>query len=188
MSCVLALLTGCASRPPIEGPLASLQTLQGHTLSPNHQQLGGRFGLKASFLNEPIQGRFDWRKPRNGVGPELLELQNPWGEVQAGLGRIRGLTGEPSVKPIDKSLTAKPTDFLGWQVFDHQGRPMGEAFLDRRASSLGLNAKTMAVFFQLLQALEPQLASLPNPKPISKRLSTPEGWIELRLIADPCCN
>lgn len=184
-----ALVMGCAIRPLPEGPLASLQTLQGHTLSTNHQQVAGRFGLKASFLSEPIQGRFDWRKPRNGIGPELLELQNPWGELEAGLGRIRGATDQPTVITVEGNRVPEPGDrLLGWQIFDQRGRPVSEEALDRWAAGLGLDAKNMGAFLQLLHALEPRLTSLSNPQPVAERINTPGAWIELRLIADPCCN
>jgi hypothetical protein len=184
-----ALVMGCATRPLPEGPLASLQTLQGHTLSTNHQQVAGRFGLKASFLSEPIQGRFDWRKPRNGIGPELLELQNPWGELEAGLGRIRGATDQPTVITVEGNRVPEPGDrLLGWQIFDQRGRPVSEEALDRWAAGLGLDAKNMGAFLQLLHALEPRLTSLSNPQPVAERINTPGAWIELRLIADPCCN
>ena len=181
-----ALLGGCATLPSQQGPVASFQALQAQTFASNHLQFTGRFALKASFLNEPVQGRFDWRQPKSGTGPELLEFQNPWGELQAGLGRVRapGSVNDQAGKRLDPTASAHAS----WQVFDQKGGPVVEAALDRWASHIGLEAKSLAGFFSLLDELAPELQALPNPRPIVKRLQNAEGWMELRLVADPCCN
>jgi outer membrane biogenesis lipoprotein LolB len=184
--CCFALLGGCATVPSQQGPLASFQALQEQTLATNHLQFTGRFALKASFLAEPVQGRFDWRQPKSGMGPELLEFQNPWGELQAGLGRVRA--AESLNHQAGAVLGPAPTADASWQVFDQKGGPVVAASLDRWASHLGLEAKSLAAFFFLLDELAPELKALPNPRPIVKRLHNAEGWMELRLVADPCCN
>ena len=180
------MLGACATTPSQQGPLASFQALQAQTFASNHLQFTGRFALNASFLNEPVQGRFDWRQPKGGTGPELLEFQNPWGELQAGLGRVRApdsVTHQAGTR-FDSTASAH----AGWQVFDQKGVPVMEAALDHWASHIGLEAKSLAAFFSLLDELAPELQALPNPRPIVKRLQNAEGWMELRLVADPCCN
>ncbi|MGA0892914.1 MAG: hypothetical protein ACO3QY_07980, partial [Burkholderiaceae bacterium] len=122
-ACVFALLGGCATIPNQQQPLASFQALHEQTLRTEHQQFTGRFALRASFLNEPIQGRFDWRQPKAGAGPELLEFQNPWGEMQAGLGRLR-ISGRPDLARAGALASPENMAELRWQVFDQKGGPV----------------------------------------------------------------
>jgi hypothetical protein len=186
-ACVFALLGGCATIPNQQQPLASFQALHEQTLRTEHQQFTGRFALRASFLNEPIQGRFDWRQPKAGAGPELLEFQNPWGEMQAGLGRLR-ISGRPDLARAGALASPENMAELRWQVFDQKGGPVVANELDRWALNLGLDAQGLAAFFSLLDELAPELKALPSPKPIIKRLQAADGWMELRLVTDPCCN
>ncbi|MDP4919101.1 MAG: hypothetical protein NWR00_00925, partial [Burkholderiaceae bacterium] len=106
--------------------------------------------------------------------------------LQAGLGRVRapGSVNDQAGKRLDPTASAHAS----WQVFDQKGGPVVEAALDRWASHIGLEAKSLAAFFSLLDELAPELQALPNPRPIVKRLQNAEGWMELRLVADPCCN
>jgi hypothetical protein len=186
-ACCLALLGGCATIPHPQEPLVSFQALHEQTLRTEHQQFTGRFALKASFLNEPIQGRFDWRQPKTGAGPELLEFQNPWGEMQAGLGRLRS-EERPGLARADGLASSESVAEFRWQVFDQKGGPVVANALDRWALNLGLDAQGLSAFFSLLDELAPELKALPSPKPIVKRLQAADGWMELRLVTDPCCN
>jgi len=117
----------------------------------------------------------------------LLEFQNPWGGMQAGLGRLR-ISGRPDLARAGALASPENMAELRWQVFDQKGGPVVANELDRWALNLGLDAQGLAAFFSLLDELAPELKALPSPKPIIKRLQAADGWMELRLVTDPCCN
>lgn len=169
------LLSGCAT-PPV-----SEQSIRIEENSP--PTVSGRFGLKASFLAEPAQGRFEWRW-RGDQDHEVL-VQDPWGQVQG----------------VFRRSSAVPGPWAGWSFTDGRGRELAPDADRNGRNAAPFGPETLTALAEMLdtlgQRLRPDTNGVPRDStdPIAAfhlRRAQSGHWIELRVVRDtqemPSCR
>lgn len=163
---VTLLLSGCATRQ-VSDDAVDMGERGGPTVS-------GRFGLKASFLPEPAQGRFEWRW-RGHQDHEVL-VQDPWGQVQG----------------IFRRSSAAPGPWAGWSLTDGRGRRLLPESRSNWPEASQMTPEALTALAEMLDTLGERLrpgpdgaATSPDPTAaFSLRQAQADHWIELRVVRD----
>jgi len=166
LTSALLLLSGCAT-PPVSHDAVGLEGKGGPTVS-------GRFGLKASFLPEPAQGRFEWGW-RGDQDHEVL-VQDPWGQVHG----------------IFRRSSVAPGPWAGWSLTDSRGRRLSPESRGNWQEASALTPEALTALAEMLDTLGKRLrpgpdgaASDPDPTAaFSLRQAQAGHWIELRVVRD----
>ena len=163
---IILLLSGCATAP-VSDDAVHLEGKSGPAVS-------GRFGLRASFLAEPTQGRFEWRW-RGEQDHEVL-VQDPWGQVHG----------------IFRRSSAAPGPWAGWSLTDGRGRRLAPESRGNWQEASALTPEALTALAEMLdtlgERLRPRLdgaASDSDPTTaFSLRQAQAGHWIELRVVRD----
>jgi hypothetical protein len=160
------VLSGCAT-PPVSGDAVGMGGSGGPTVL-------GRFGLKASFLPEPAQGRFEWRW-RGDQDHEVL-VQDPWGQVYG----------------IFRRSSVTPGPWAGWSLTDGRGKQLVPESRGNWQEASPLTPEALTALAEMLDTLGERLRPGPtgaatDPDPtvaFSLRQAQADHWIELRVVRD----
>ncbi|MFM1879790.1 MAG: hypothetical protein RLZZ344_24 [Pseudomonadota bacterium] len=153
------LITGCTTVPP--APLSRDAAL-----------VSGRFGLKASFLPEASQGRFEWRSAQQA--DHEVWILDPWGQLQGVFRRSASASGP----------------WAGWSLSDARGRSILPETQAASATAKAISPEGLQALAEMLDSLgerfrqdrgSPEAAS---PRPFTLRGVRAGHWIELRIAPD----
>lgn len=172
---ITAVVAGCATQAPVTDT------------APGQELASGRFALRASFLGEASQGRFEWRVGALGdpASAQQVLIQDPWGQLQG------VFSWQPQV--------AGP--WAGWSLRDANGRPLlpRRGALKNTANAANINdgqdnSNAAEVTPVALEALAAMLHGLRET--LENKRAAPAGaftvrhtagpdWIEIRMVLDP---
>jgi hypothetical protein len=148
-----------------------------------HELASGRFGLRASFLPDPGQGRFEWRidsrKAQTAASRQEVWIQDPWGQLQG----------------VFSWLPNRQGPWAGWWLTDPRGRPI---LPEQQASSgrePGISPQALQALAELLHSLRERLESAAmtpteGRTTFTLRQAAGADWVELRIALDdrPDCR
>lgn len=183
LALITSVVAGCATQAPLTDS------------APGQELATGRFALRASFLGEASQGRFEWRVDALGdpASAQQVLIQDPWGQLQGIFSWQPQATGP----------------WAGWSLRDANGRPLlpRQGGLQNTANAAHTNGRDnsntaevtpvalealAAMLHGLRETLESKRAGLGNPanadapaSAFTLRHAAGAEWIEIRMVVDP---